>query len=164
MELQLTRTFTDGTLTLGTLGAVGSTLALVTLELPWRPLPGALCGRPDVSCVPAGAYQLVTHDSPRHPRTWALVAPTLGVFHEPGDMPPGFGPARIACLIHTANWVTQLEGCIGIGRDKVHSGNGNGDWYITESQLAMQDLRAAVPWTNGHTLTIQYASGVDPDD
>lgn len=163
MELFLDRQLTDGTLTLGELTLTGSPLALVTLELPWRPLPNALCGRPDVSCVPAGTYQLVTHDSPRHPRTWALVAPELCVYHELGDVPPGFNqPVRIAVLIHTANWVNQLEGCIGVGRGKIHSASGGGDWYITESMLAFQDLKAAVPWTDGHTLTIQYAPGVEP--
>jgi hypothetical protein len=146
-----TSNYTYGVLTLGD-------LTLQTLELGWLPEPGALCGRPDRSCVPAGVYDLVLHDSAKHPKTWALVNPDLGIYHEPGDAPAGVGLCRFATLLHTANWPSELEGCIGVGMVR----ETRQPPAIWQSVSALNLLRDALPWIEGHTLTIGYAPGVTP--
>lgn len=134
--------------TLGTL-SLGD-LVLQTLELPWVPIIGAPCGQPDVSCIPAGDYSLVRHDSPKHPKTFAFVNPALGVYHQPGDIPPG-APGRSDCLLHAANWVSQLEGCCALGRGRSFT---NGIPMITNSDSALEAFQALVPWIDGHTISI----------
>lgn len=156
MILTLVRDLASAACTLGTI-TIGN-LILQTLERPWVPdLGGGVCGLPDRSCVPAGTYALVRHDTPRHPKTWALVNTELGIYHE--EIPAGC-VGRDACLIHPANRVEQLEGCIAPGRDRAHIG---GNWIVTNSGPAFEALCALVPWVDGqHQLVIEYAPGVTP--
>ncbi|HET8550889.1 MAG TPA: DUF5675 family protein [Gammaproteobacteria bacterium] len=96
----------DGTLfpTLGRLHANGLR-TLYTVEDPWNH------NTRGASCVPDGVYDLVPHSTDAHPHTWALLNPALGIYHEPGDKPPGvFG--RWACLLHPGNDEGDVEGCI----------------------------------------------------
>ncbi len=87
-----------------------------TLERPW------LQDRPEVSCVPRGTYTLIPHEIEHGAllglRTWALSNPGLGVFPEAPAQYGGPNPLRVACLIHPANWVFQLEGCIAVGKGR----------------------------------------------
>jgi uncharacterized protein DUF5675 len=137
--------------TFGTLSWGDDQVELQTLERPWIPADdGSPGGHPLTSCVPRGVYQLVLHDTPAHPQTWALVNPALGVYHELNDIPPG-QTGRVACLIHQANLVAQLEGCIGVGLERSKL---NGEPDIADSIKAFKVLKDAVPWTNGHTLEI----------
>lgn len=137
--------------TFGVLVVAGA-LALQSLERPWVPAPdGAPCGHPETSCLPAGTYDMVLHSTPDHPYTWALVNPLLNVYHEPGDAPPDVGTCRSACLIHSANLVEQLAGCVGVGLARSLLG---GEPDIASSAAAFARLKSAVPWVNGHTLTI----------
>jgi hypothetical protein len=122
----------------------GDAVLLHTLELPWVPEDGFPGGLPDKSCVPAGVYDLVLHDTPKHPRSFALVNPDLGVIHEPD---PAFPNARVGCLIHIANVTAELEGCIGVGLSAVGC-------TLYSSAEAYAQFQAAVPWVTGHTLTI----------
>jgi len=118
---------------------------LYTLELKWIPDPlGGAGGAHLISCVPAGTYELVLHDSVRHPRSFALVNPALGVLHEPDQRYP---EARIACLLHVANTLQDLEGCIGLGM----SAKG---CSLASSKAALRAFNAQVPWIEGHTLVI----------
>ncbi|HET7674771.1 MAG TPA: DUF5675 family protein [Gammaproteobacteria bacterium] len=99
----------DGTRfpTLGRLHANGLH-TLYTVEDPWND------NARGNSCVPDGVYDLVPHSTDAHPHTWALLNPSLGIYHQPGDKPPGvFG--RWACLLHPANDEDDIEGCIGPG-------------------------------------------------
>jgi hypothetical protein len=143
MNLTLQRLRDDGTSTMGRL-ALPSGLTLQTLELTWKPDPQYPGGQHDVSCVPAGIYDLVLHDTPTHPQTFALVNEQLGVIHEPDE---SFPNARVACLIHVANWPSQLEGCIGLGL------SASADCII-ESAAALHNFKAQVPWEPGNTLEI----------
>jgi hypothetical protein len=70
------------------------------IEKPWA------SNAPFVSCVPEGTYGLVEYNSPKFGDTWALVNHDCGVGLYQGDSD------RYACLIHKANWVHQLQGCI----------------------------------------------------
>lgn len=141
MNLTLQRTSENALCTQGKLTA--DALTLYTLELPWVPdaYPG---GTPNESCVPAGVYQLVLHDTPAHPKSFALVNPALGVIHEPDPMYPN---ARVACLIHVANYVSDLQGCIGVGLMA-------GECMVNMSRAAYIQFQDVVPWVPGHTLEI----------
>jgi Family of unknown function (DUF5675) len=145
MNIQILRQTRNGVCTLGTMNIAPGVEPLRTLELPWVPDPGCPGGAPDVSCVPPGLYQLVQHDTVKHPKSFALVNPALGVIHEPD---PQFPTYRTACLIHIANFPQQLEGCIGVGLTA-------GDDEINNSAAALAVFNENVPWIGGHhTLEI----------
>lgn len=127
---------------------------LQTLEPPWVPSPdGTPGGVAGLSCVPAGIYQLVKHDTPAHPRTWALVNPGLGVYHLPDDVPPG-QQGRAVVLIHPGNTAEDTEGCVLLGMARGMFGQ---EQAITGSRQAFARLQEVVPWENGHTLAITGA-------
>lgn len=126
-------------------------LALHTLELPWLPDPDYVGGTPEKSCVPAGTYSLVRHDTIAHPQTWALVNHSLGVYHNPEDVPPGCN-GRTDVLLHCGNDAADSRGCLLVGRSRLISG---GQWIVAGSRLAFGDLKAVVPWTDDHTLIIE---------
>jgi hypothetical protein len=151
MNLMLLRDPDDGVRTFGTLSWSDDQIELQTLERAWIPAgDGSPGGHHLTSCVPRGTYELVLHDTLKHPQTWALVNPDLGVYHELNDIPSG-KTGRVASLIHSANLVHQLEGCIGVGLSRSTL---NGEPDISSSVAAFERLKAAVPWTNGHSLTI----------
>ena len=118
---------------------------LYTLELPWVPDPQNPGGAHSSSCVPIGTYDLVLHDTVKHPRSFALVNPLLGVIHEPD---PRWPNARVACLLHIANEIWQLLGCIGLGMSAQACS-------INQSAIALGKFNAQVPWIVGHTLEIR---------
>lgn len=123
-----------------------------TIERPWIAGndPGEDAGEPGKSCVPVGTYQLVLHDTPKHPHSFALVNPALDVVHLPT---PGF---RSSVLIHAANWAYQLEGCVALGLGRVVDHKpGVSAWRVTSSLAAVAHFSRLVPWELGHTLTIQ---------
>jgi hypothetical protein len=129
-----------------------------TIEEPWHPNPAGPGGsRLDVeriaSCVPDGEYRLVPHSSPKHPDVWALLNPALGVYHMPGEIPPGQKWGRSAVLIHVANTTKDIEGCIGVGLrvDTVSPG-------VFESSAAIADLRRVLA-RDEHQLTIRPTRG-----
>ena len=128
-------------------------LSLVTIERPWVPTPLSKGGAKGVSCVPAGTYKLVRHNTDAHPMTWALVNPDLDVVHFPGeDSNPH---ARTTVLIHPANFVHELRGCIAPGTRTSHAVAAHGGGYmVCESRKAMRLLQQRVPWTDEHTLEI----------
>ena len=125
------------------------------MERPWIPDPaGGLGGTADISCVPCGTYQLVLHDTVDHPKTFALVNPELGVYHEPRDIPP-MVIGRSTCLIHAFNWVWQSLGCTGVGMGCQQN---NLTWMLTNSREALAEFLGAVPWVEGHTISIVEAT------
>lgn len=142
MNITLQRTLHSAQCTEGVIEL--DSAVLYSLELPWVPDDGFPGGMPGRSCVPAGFYDLAMHDTSKHPKTFALVNRSLGVIHE---RDPTFPNARTACLIHVANTVDDLEGCIGIGIS-------HGPCYISSSGIAFSFLRKELPWVAGHTLTI----------
>lgn len=116
-----------------------------TIERPWIPVEGSPAGHPGTSSVPLGTYRLVRHNTPKHPKTFALVNPELGVVHDPA---PGM---RSDILIHSANFAYQLEGCIAVGKGRRFIGQ----WQLTESRIALGELLALLPWENDqHELVI----------
>lgn len=145
MNFVLQRDADTGICTFGTMRVNGTLLQ--TLERPW--VPGPAGGTKGVSCIPVGTYRLVRHDTEAHPRSFALVNEALGVFHY--AVPAGQA-GRTACLIHVANWPTELRGCIALGMDR-------GDNSIARSRIAVDKFYAAAPWVDDiHTLTIAGVS------
>jgi len=126
-----------------------------TMERPWIPAVGAPCGTKGVSCVPAGTYRLVPHDSEAHPKTWALVNSALWVYHWDTDVPLQQRPlARTLVLIHSANFAAELRGCIAPGKGRAIDPSGRR--MVTQSRIAMSQLQALLPWGDGieHLLEI----------
>ena len=73
-----------------------------TVERPWLNNEGR------ISCVPEGLYSLVWHNGPKFGKTVALVGGTVS------EVPNGISK-RSAILIHPANEMNDLQGCIGLG-------------------------------------------------
>lgn len=105
-------------------GRGGEPVRIYTLERPWVPVvvPAAImptpppCGQKGISCIPPGIYNLEMHSTEAHPDTFALVNRELWVYHWDTDVPPERrGYARTVVLIHPANWVEELRGCIAPG-------------------------------------------------
>lgn len=110
-----------------------SGLRLATLERPWIPSAVHRGGMPQVSCIPDGTYRLVAHEGPRFRNVWALVNPTLDVHQFPS------GPGRSAILIHSANRVQDLAGCIAVG---LEHGRMDGQHAVMRSASALSQLHA----------------------
>jgi hypothetical protein len=138
--------------TLGLLFIPG-VLSLVTIERPWIPSPTCKGGMKGKSCVPVGVYDLVQHDSPKHPRTWALVNHDLDVVHYEGD---DHDPDedRATCLLHGARIVQHVIGCIGVGCSTIKGAAG---YELTNPRKAMDMLREKLPWQR-HTIEISEAT------
>ena len=121
----------------GTLGSMvlPSGLKLYTIERPW------LNNEPFVSCVPEGVYTLEYHRYKGKLDTWALVGDTVS--HFPSDK------ARNLILIHPANKVHELQGCIATGTDKK-----SGEGRMVKSLDAHRKLMNVILSKNVDTITI----------
>jgi hypothetical protein len=132
--------------TTGTL--VAGPRTFFTIELPYAD------NQPNVSCVPAGDYDLIPYTSPVHGRTWRLDNPALNVYGH-GFVPEG---GRFDVEIHSANFADQLLGCIAIGTDcqpLLNTENGCIEPAVDHSRDAVADLLQILgPLTYCHTLTI----------
>ena len=150
MIITINRDYRDASCTLGTLAVNG--LKLQTMERPWVPALGTVCGTKGVSCVPVGEYRLTQHTSEAHPKVWALVNPALAVYHWDADVPQNLaGLARTMVLIHSANWAEELRGCIAPGKTRQKL---NGRWGVFQSRDALNELRNALSASYDLTLSI----------
>lgn len=93
-----------------------------TLELPWRD------NRQNVSCIPLGRYKVKKRISHKYGEHLHI----LGV------------PGRSWILIHEANFVTQLRGCVAVGKSKADI-NGDGLRDLVESVRAKKELLRHLP-------------------
>ena len=129
--LTLNREPSTDTETMGSLTFDG--VSMFTIERPWIPSdPG---GMPSKSCVPAGRYDLVPYVRGNGDAVRALVNPGLGVYFRKDDRPSGVG--RFKILTHSANWVTQIDGCVAPGLDRGESYRGP---MVKSSRKAMKIL------------------------
>ena len=116
-----------------------------SLERPW------LDNKPFKSCVPEGQYGLVSYVSDKFGETYALVNHDLEVsIYKDEDI------ARYAILIHSANWVFQLQGCIAPGTDL---GILNKQWAVRSSVSARVKIFEQIE-AGDTTLDITHATGV----
>lgn len=130
-------------------------LRLATIELPYRPDPRGPGGQRRISCVPDGSYRLIPHRSAKFGDVWALTNPALGVWYQPGDIPRGQAWGRSAILIHSANVVDDVEGCIAVG---TRHGMLGGQEAVLNSRLAIGDLRSVLG-RGEHKIVIQPLAG-----
>lgn len=102
-----------------------------TVERPW------VDNTPRQSCIPDGEYVATWYQSPRFGRTLALTGETVSLFPTPGF-------ARSAILIHSANTMDDLLGCIGLGSSL---GMVKGKWAVLNSVVTTRALLSMVPST-----------------
>ena len=98
MELELKRTYNPGGVT-GVLQCCGEHLAY-TLEQPWRD------NKIGVSCIPEGEYEIGLKFYGRYHDKWHGHDWYQGVLILEGTSP------RAEILIHPANYINEIRGCI----------------------------------------------------
>ena len=102
-------------------------------ERPWiETAPG---GEPEKSCVPAGRYILRPHHRGNGDDVVALVNPGHGVYYMNADRPNAVG--RFKILIHSANWVHEVIGCIAPGVGRLNSDKGR---MVTASRASVKKI------------------------
>jgi len=101
-----------------------------TLELP------DLDNQPRISCIPKGEYNVVKRFSPKYKYHFHILEV----------------PNRSYILIHQANFVSQLRGCIAIGKT-LKDINNDGLKDVTSSVMTKNKLLKILP--NKFTLTIK---------
>lgn len=112
---------------------------ICTLERPW--LDGMPGGVSRESCVPDGEYELVPHTRQNGDEVFALRNPDCHVYYTEDER--GDKPGRFLILIHSANWVSQIVGCIapGMSRNKLMSDAAK----VNSSRIAVGHIMAAKP-------------------
>jgi hypothetical protein len=114
-----------------------------TVERPW------LDNEAYVSCIPDGVYELTKRHSP-------VVHRTSG-----GEFPEGWEitdvPGRTFIMIHPANWMGDLAGCIGVGMDYRITQNRSGEYApsVMNSRKAFQRVMELMDQHNSWTLDIR---------
>lgn len=112
---------------------------LCTIERPWIPVDEHKGGRPFESCVPAGLYDLRPHTRSSGAQVLALENHDLSVYYSESEVPIEGG--RYLILIHVANWVKDVVGCIGPGLSKTYDHIP----MVTDSTAAMKQIMAYDP-------------------
>lgn len=139
VELLVHRDYRDISCTMGMIS--NGVKNLYTMERPWVPSDKTVAGTKGVSCIPIGRYRLIRHNSEQHPNVWALVNPSLEVYHWDEDVPRDrVGIARTLVLIHAANRAEELRGCIapGLARVRVSARA----WSVTDSRDSLNQIRS----------------------
>lgn len=95
-----------------------------TLELPWK------FNKKQISCIPVGAYLWK-----KVPATAAIPYPHISILDVPG---------RDGICIHSANYFTQLKGCIAVG-DKEVDINKDGQTDVANSKNTFSKLMDLLP-------------------
>lgn len=125
-----------------------------TIERPWIPDPIGKAGKKYVSCIGEGQYTIHPYTRPSGEKAFMISNPMLDVFEFPADVPKGReDTTRTLVLIHAANYVHDVIGCIGPGLDrKKVMGNG---WMVADSREAMNQIRTLVGASYNLSLLIQ---------
>lgn len=103
------------------------TLLCHTMELPWD------ANQPNVSCIPAGEYEVQPYSSARHPNVWEVTNV----------------PGRTAILIHNGNTEEDSLGCILVGQS---AGELDGEPAVLNSDACLDMLRGI--WKDNFILHI----------
>lgn len=123
-----------------------------TIERPWIPDDNCLGGRPFESCVPDGTYTLLPFTRPNGDEVYQLVNEALGVYRFQEDIPEGV-VARYLILIHMANWVKDIVGCIGPGKTQTYDNSGNP--MVGSSRWAMERIVPRLDAQDNNELIIE---------
>lgn len=138
---------TTGILTVGT-------FLLHTIERAW------VNNQPDVSCVPAGEYQLIPYLSPRHGQTWRLHNPALMVWGLSSMAPEGM---RTEVEIHPGNLASESEGCLLVGMapgEMLDPKTHQVEPAVLDSDIAFEHLRDLLDGTTEEDSLIIERSGL----
>lgn len=125
---------------------------LCTLERPW--IAGVPGGMPFESCVPDGAYDLIPHRRPDGTQVYALRNPDHHVYYTNEER--AGRPGRYLILIHAANWVEQIVGCIAPGLTRTIANNKR---MVRSSREAMGKIMAG----KYSSIIIEPALGTEND-
>ena len=121
-----------------------------TVEKPWKD------NERFISCVPDGKYILTRYDSDRYGDTFCLVNPDNDVYmHDTGR-------GRYACLVHTANFASDVMGCIGLGESLASSYNNDisdNSWMVTRSKDTVNKFLDMFSRVDEIPLTINWTIG-----
>ncbi|BDD07481.1 DUF5675 family protein [Aureibacter tunicatorum] len=93
-----------------------------TLELPWNN------NQKNISCIPKGKYKVSKHHSPKFKECFKIENVEN----------------RTDILIHPANFVSQLKGCIAVGSSHSHLNNDK-LWDTKNSNEALSQMRKYIP-------------------
>lgn len=139
IQLTLNRDFFTSYATLGYLSEPGGR-KWATIERPWVACESSSCGEKGQSCIPLGEYRVMRYSSDAFPGVYALSGPMLGVYVSETEVPPLLrAVARTRCLIHPANWASELRGCVAPGKER---GKGpDGLWMVKRSRDAINEIR-----------------------
>lgn len=100
----------------------GIVYTFASLELPWRD------NQRGISCIPEGVYDAILHDSPKFGKSiWIQNVPN-----------------RSEILIHYANYVRELRGCIAVGRSHIDI-DADGLKDVTSSRHTIKKIVAELP-------------------
>jgi len=119
--VEIKRTYDNGTETIGEMLKDNEHLCY-TLELPWKD------NQHNISCIPTGTYTVVKRTSPKH-----------GVHFHITNV-----PNRSYILIHVANYVSDLRGCVAPGASLTDL-NGDGEIDVTSSKNTLKNLLNELP-------------------
>lgn len=107
-----------------------------TVEKPWQN------NTPYTSCIPAGEYKLEPHNSLKYGDALFMVG--NGVEYQDSAT-----ARRFACLIHVANYESNVVGCIGLG-DK-YLGH-----MVTNSRKSIEEFYGLCDPQKEHSLLIEW--------
>ena len=99
-----------------------------TAERPW------LLNQPYISCIPEGEYSLLYRKSDTIRRI------TKGLFLVGWEIEDV--PGRTGILLHTANWPSGVQGCVGLGKkfELMRDPSTNCPFGVTESGASFEDF------------------------
>jgi len=143
MEFILTRfAYSDE---MGTFGKLeGPNFSCYTVEDPWKN------NEPNKSCIPEGVYQAKRTSRPKHGNTFVLINEALKIAEF-----PKLG-MRYSCLIHTANTILDVEGCLGLGERLGCLGS---LWAVLDSTTAVKRFMQMMDAEQEFQLTIIQVKG-----
>lgn len=152
MNLELVRLAYLPTSTLG-LWRVGAE-RFETIERPWIADPDGPGGEAQQSCIPDGLYTLRPWESPKFGPVYLFESPELGVYAT--DKPPGAKYGRTHVLLHAANEVRELLGCVAPG---MRAGIVDGKHWVYESRRALARISELLGRVDVHSVTIRATAG-----
>jgi len=124
----------------GTFGTLEiDNVVFFTVEKPWKD------NKPFESCIPEGEYSLMPHKSNKYGNVLAIVGGTVSHYKDGGF-------ERYACLIHTANYPHDVEGCIGLGDNYNQAAN-----MVMNAKQSIIDFYNIVSPNEIHDLKIENA-------
>lgn len=134
MKATINRTyFADATLGFFSVDGVTDPV-FATIERPW------LDNKNFVSCIPEGVYRVKPFSSHDNPNVWEICDVTK----------------RSGVLIHSANWVDQLKGCIAPGLSSGYMlRDGVNKKAVTNSGLAINQMKILLKYPAEFQLTIR---------